>query len=98
MYIVKSVDKDDVIYIGKAGTVDKSKKLTNQNILGRLINTRSKNFTSNTWFSKLFEKYGPFVVEYIIVQLPLTPAFVESFLLQAYFNEHGFLPQENKEL
>jgi hypothetical protein len=96
VYIVRCRDTGEVLYIGKSGTV-KHGSFKEQDIRGRLTNRR-KGISSVQWFRDLAEK-GALVVEYVfLAATPLSPAFVEALLLQAYLNEHGRLPNCNDTL
>ena len=99
VYIVRQRDTQEVLYIGKNGTVDsygEYKKQT-QDIPGRLTNTRGT-FNPNVWFRNLLQEKGALKIEYIFLPTSKSPSFVEKALLQAYLNEFNHLPYKNKEL
>jgi len=97
VYIVRQLDTQEVLYIGKSGTIDSYGKFKKQDILGRLTNTRRKD-NSNIWFRNLLQKKGPLKIEYIFLPTLKSPSFVEKALLQAYLNEYNHLPYKNQEL
>lgn len=98
VYIVRCRKSNQVIYIGKGGTIRQDGNFRGQDICGRLTNTRGKNNANDT-FLEYYKNYGPLRIEYfILLDKELCPAIVEAFLLQAYLKEHGHLPKENKEL
>jgi hypothetical protein len=96
VYIVRKLDTREVVYIGKGGTIDQQGQFKDQDLPVRLRNSRGK-ISANQWFRELVEERGALVVEYLVVEAPVTPAYVEATLLQAYFVEHKRLPPKNKE-
>lgn len=99
VYIVRQRDTQDILYIGKSGTIDSNGKYKKQiqDIPIRLTNVRGTN-NSNVWFRNLLNDKGPLKIEYIFLPESKSPSFVEKLLLQAYLNEYRQLPYENKEL
>ena len=96
VYVIRATDESVVLYIGKAGTVAKDGTIKNQNLPGRLTNTRGSKVSSKDWFGRLLAQHGPLVVEYVILQSsPVSPALAEAKLLQAFLNDFGRLPCEN---
>lgn len=96
VYIVRKKCTREVLYIGKSGTIDSEGNLKKQDIPARLKNVRKRE-KKDISFNNVFDKYGPVVIEYIILtEKNQLPTYVESLLLQAYFNEHGTIPRENK--
>ena len=97
-YLVRQRETGEVLYIGKGGTVDADGRLKNQDVRGRLRNTKGR-LGANDWARSLVEEKGAFVVEYIfLTMVPRSPAFVEATLLQEYLNANGRLPYRNKAL
>ena len=99
VYIVRKQDTQEVLYIGKSGTVDSNGEYKNQtqDIPGRLTNIRGI-FKSNDWFRNLLQEKGTLKIEYIFLPTSKSPSFVEKALLQAYLNEYSCLPYKNNEL
>jgi len=97
IYAIRRQKDDEVIYIGKSGTITNSGRFKGQNILGRLTNIRGKT-PSNIWFYELFDEQGPLLIEYVFLPILKSPALVESLLLQSFLNEFRRLPIKNKSL
>ena len=97
IYIVCQKSTNQVLYIGKSGTINKQGEFSKQDIPGRLTNTKD-GISSNEWFRSLVSAKGAVVVEYVFLdKMPASPALAESILLQAYLDEHGQLPYRNNE-
>lgn len=96
VYVVRSRSSPDaVLYVGKAGTVTPDGGFKDQDLPGRLMNTRGTE-SSKSWFSKLCDANGPLIIEYILLEsTPISPALAESRLLQAFLNDNGRLPCAN---
>ncbi len=95
VYVVHQCKTREVLYIGKSGTIESRGKFKGQEIPGRLTNVKGK-ICPNEWFRDLLRKKGPLVIEYIFLPTSISPALIESVLLQAYLNEHHRLPYRNK--
>jgi hypothetical protein len=89
-------EKNETIYIGKAGTIKNDGSLKAQDIPGRLTAPRHKS-NGNEWWSAQFNKYGPLKIEYICLpdKSAIAPALLEAHLIQAFLNQYGRLPKEN---
>jgi len=98
----------EVLYIGKGGTLESDARYNDQDVIGRICNTRSKGKTANQWFKDM-KRCGRICIEIICIDVVdgnnrtpqcklLTPAFIESLLLSCYLYERGKLPQFNCEL
>jgi len=99
IYIVKYQENNEVIYIGKGGSIDEHGHFGKQDIPERLINTRKGNKSANATFLEYYNNGGPLRIEYFVLpDKELCPGMVEAFLLQAYLKEHGCLPKKNKKL
>lgn len=98
VYVVRQRDTQEVLYIGKSGTIDSKGQFKGQDIPGRLKNVKGRDVSANKWFRDLFQERGPLVIEYIFLSTSKSPAFVEATLIQAYLNEHHRLPYRNKSL
>lgn len=97
VYIVRQRNTQEVLYIGKSGTIDSHGKFKKQDIPGRLTNIRGTD-NPNVQFRNLLQEKGPLKIEYIFLPTSKSPSFVEKSLLQAYLNEYNHLPYKNKEL
>jgi hypothetical protein len=97
VYIVRSAADDSVLYIGIGGSVMANGTLKGQDIVERLRNVRDGRIPADTWFRELLSR-GPLRIQYFLCLPPVSPAFLEALLLQAYLNEHGRLPEKNRRL
>jgi len=97
IYVIRRQKNDEVLYIGKSGTITNIGKFKGQDILGRLTNIRGET-PSNVWFSELFDEQGPLLIEYVFLSILKSPTLIESLLLQSFLNEFGHLPLKNKSL
>jgi hypothetical protein len=98
VYVVRHRDTQEVLYIGKGGTIDFQGKFKRQNILKRLRNVKEGNISADIWFRNLLQEKGPLIIEYIFLLTSKSPALIEAALLQAYLNEYHCLPYKNKSL
>jgi hypothetical protein len=98
VYVIRHRETSAVLYVGKAGTVTQEGKLKDQDLLGRLTNTRGRE-SSRTWFASLCAANGPLMVEYVLLDAtPISPTTAEATLLQAFLNDTGRLQCGNKTL
>ena len=98
VYLIRQSDCGAMLYIGKGGTVRGDGVFKGQDVPGRLRNVRGDDVGADHWFRELLLEMGPLIVEYLIVEPPIAPAFVEAALLQAYLVEHQRLPLKNSAL
>lgn len=99
VYIVRYQESNEVIYVGKGGTIEQDGNFGKQDMPERLINTRNGNKTANATFLEYYNNGGPLRIQYFLLpDKELCPGMIEAFLLQAYLKEHGHLPKKNKEL
>jgi hypothetical protein len=97
VYVIRQQSTHEVLYIGKSGTINRQGRFKDQDIPGRLKNTKDK-LSAKEWFGSLVQKKGALVIEYVfLAPSPKSPALVEAMLLQAYLNENGCLPLRNNE-
>ena len=97
VYLIREKKSSEILYIGKAGSVDNNGDFKKQTIFGRLKNKKGGK-SSNIWIKNLFERKGTLIIEYILLpdtKNP-TPAFIEALLLQAFLNDKNRLPLKNK--
>ena len=98
VYIVRILDSKQIIYIGKAGSICNDGNFKRQDLQSRLKNTRGSQ-DSQTWFRNLVQSFGALRITYIVCNdRTLSPAFVETLLLQAFLNDFECLPAKNKSL
>ncbi len=95
VYLIRQRESGAILYIGKGGTLRRDGQFKGQDVPGRLRNVRQGDIGADHWFRELLRKMGPLVVEYLVVEPPIAPAFVEVELLQAYLVEHHALPPMN---
>lgn len=96
VYVI-SDPNDEVVYIGKAGTIKQNGSYKKQNISKRLKNIRDKQ-DSNDYFKDYMEdKELDSLTFTCIVTVPTKlPGFVEADLVQKFFDEEKILPLLNK--
>lgn len=98
VYVVRRMNNNEILYIGKAGTVNVKGQFRSQDLPSRLTNRRGSE-SSEIWFKRMVEEEGAIMVEYVILSVsPHSPAFVEATLLQAFLNQENKLPRYNKSL
>lgn len=98
IYIIYKNEKvyENIIYIGKAGEIDNIGSVKKQGLLKRLSNTRDKK-TANEYFKDLFdEDIKLLIIEYYENPESFIPSFVESSLIQEYYQTFQKLPLLNK--
>lgn len=98
VYLIRRRHDRTILYIGKAGTIGRDGQFKGQDIPGRLRNVRDGDIGADQWFRQLLLEAGPVAIEYIVLVLPVAPAYVEASLLQAYLVEYGRLPLRNSVL
>ena len=98
VYLIRQKVNREILYIGKGGTVCGDGSLKEQDIRGRLRNVRSNDLGADHWLRELLDEMGSLIVEYLIIDAPIAPAYVEAALLQAFLVEHNRLPLKNIEL
>jgi hypothetical protein len=98
VYITRQKSTNQILYVGKGGTINDQGTFKRQDIPGRLTNRKGK-ISSNEWFKTLLSEKGVLVIEYLFLnKTPISPAVVEAVLLQAYLNEYRQLPYRSNEL
>jgi hypothetical protein len=95
VYLVWQKQQRTILYLGKAGTLDGYGNYKGQDIIGRLLNVRGEG-SSDAWFATAVQQYGPLSLEYIVLDPPIAPAFVEAVLLQTHLSQFGHLPALNR--
>lgn len=97
VYVVYRQTPDDILYVGKAGTLDGSGRFKDQDLPGRLANVRGK-VPAEEWFRDLVNQHGPIKIKYFVLDQRCSPALVEAALLQLYLDTRGRLPNGNHHL
>ncbi len=98
IYIVRRCNDEEILYIGKSGTVNRQGRFGKQDLPRRLTNRRG-NIFAEEWFYRMTQAEGRIRVEYVtLMPMPQSPALVEATLLQTYLNVRGCLPPYNKSL
>ncbi len=96
VYVVRQKTSNDVLYVGKSGSIDRRGQFKSQDIPARLKNVKPNGAPANAWFGSLVEEKGPLSVHYVLLErTPVSPALAEAILLQAYLDENGCLPYRN---
>ena len=102
VYLIFSVQnyQQELIYIGKAGTIKNNGEFSKQKLRGRLKAKQSKK-TRQKYFTELVEKekYDTLKIFWFVTfkeNLNFLPSFVENELLQQYFVSRQRLPYLNK--
>lgn len=98
VYVIRRRLDQSILYIGKGGTIGGDGQFKGQDVPGRLRNVRGGDIGADQWFRELLSEAGPVTIEYVVLTLPITPAYVEVSLLQAYLVEYRRLPPKNSEL
>jgi len=93
--------QQELIYIGKAGTIKNNGEFSEQKLRGRLKAKQSKK-TRQQYFTELVEneKYDNLKIFWFVTfkdNLKFLPSFVENELLQQYFESRLILPKLNKQ-
>lgn len=88
---------DNIIYIGKAGTVEQKGIFKGQALIGRLTNSRN-NQSSRPYFREKFMN-NPGINKLVImcckVNKQFIPSYLEACLIQDYYNHKKTLPEWN---
>lgn len=90
--------EDEIVYIGKAGTVNQDGTFKKQGLRRRLTNQHHGRRREDYFITKI-EKDG---IDYIDIwwyelKSGVIPGYVEGLLIQEYFNKSGKLPIWNKD-
>lgn len=88
--------EDEIVYIGKAGTVNQDGTFKKQGLRRRLTN-QHHGIRREDYFKTKIEEDG---IEHIVIrwyelESGVIPGYVEGLLIQVYFNEYGLLPKWN---
>lgn len=98
VYVVKSASTQEIVYIGKSGTVRQNGTFGEQDLPGRLT-ANEGHAPRKLEFERRVKQYGELAIEYVIIDHHSElPGYSEARLLQSYFDEYRCLPVDNKEL
>src|SRR5215471_20539894 len=87
VYVVRRTVDDEVVYIGKGGTIKTDGSFKNQDVPGRLKAMRGDT-PSDRWFASACTDCRALRVEYLFLTAsPWSPALAEAKLLQAFLHE-----------
>jgi hypothetical protein len=96
VYLVRAADSQEVVYIGKAGTLTTSGTFKDQDVPGRLKAERGR-VSSTEWFARVCQEEGPLTVEYVLAtDLNNSPSYLEATLLQSFLCDNRRLPRLNR--
>lgn len=98
VYLVRQKTTNNIIYVGKAGTVRQDGTFKDQDLKKRLVN-REKGKSRKEIFGMRVTNHGELLIEYVVFKSNLLiPGYIEARLLQAYFDENKKLPVDNASL
>ena len=100
IYVISSITPSKIVYFGKAGTVANNGQMKEQGLLKRLTNKQGKVSRVKFFKMQIEEKYPSGLhFEWFVTfdghSNSVLPVLAEAQLLQAYFSEHGGLPDMN---
>ena len=101
VYVIVNPEKDDeILYIGKGGTIKNNGSFGNQKVQGRILATRVNNLPAHNWYTEIMDKYKIDALGFYILYTPknISPALLEVTSLNYFWVQNGFLPSENKAL
>lgn len=105
VYIISAIQstKKKIIYVGKAGSMNTDGTMKSQGIRGRLKNVGTDNISRNIIFQQVIQEnnYDMLEILWIITFDEFhkdLPAYIETKLLQAYYERTGHLPNMNKSI
>lgn len=99
VYIIYNPNQE-IVYIGKGGSIKQNGSKTKQGVKNRLLNGRGKNnLTNGNYFkNRMIESEYKFItIEYIIVEDGIIPAWKEANLVQEFYEKNHKLPLWNSE-
>ena len=95
VYIIYN-SKDEIVYIGKAGTVNQDGTFKKQGLHKRLTNQNHGTRREKDFLSKIEEDGIDYIdIKWYELTSGVIPGYVEGVLIQEYFNKHGELPSWN---
>lgn len=87
----------EIVYIGKAGTINQDGTFKKQGLRRRLNNQHHGMRREDYFISKIEENnLDHIIIKWYEVNPRVIPGSVEGMLIQEYFNKHGELPPWNE--
>lgn len=98
VYVVRQKSTNQVIYVGKAGTMQQGGTYKKQDLQERLVN-RENGQARQVVFGQRVVDHGELLIEYVVLKSKsLISGYIEARLLQAYFDDNQKLPIDNASL
>lgn len=99
IYAICDSDSQQVLYIGKAGTIQNNGTFKNQNLNGRLKAPRGKYNSSYLYFQNVMNdnSYDSLILVAIYSNPNTPPAYLESMSMFQFLNQNNCLPTLNNE-
>lgn len=96
VYIIYN-SKGEIVYIGKAGTINQDGTFKKQGLCRRLNNQHHGMSREDYFKSKIEENnLDHIIIKWYEVNPRVIPGSAEGMLIQEYFNKHGELPPWNE--
>ena len=96
VYIIYN-SKGEIVYIGKAGTINQDGTFKKQGLRRRLNNQHHGMRREDYFISKIEENnLDHIIIKWYEVNPRVIPGSAEGMLIQEYFNKHGELPPWNE--
>ena len=87
----------EIVYIGKAGTINQDGTFKKQGLRRRLNNQHHGMRREDYFISKIEENnLDHIIIKWYEVNPRVIPGYAEGMLIQEYFNKHGELPPWNE--
>jgi len=103
VYIIYSVrgNQEDIVYIGKAGTMTNDGTFKSQGIKNRLKAVGANNISRGIYFQNIIEEFSFDKLKFVWIitfdeHIKEIPGYSEIRLIQSYYNHHNKLPLLNK--
>ena len=95
VYIIYN-SKNEIVYIGKAGTVNQDGTFKKQGLRKRLTNQHHGIRREDYFISKIADEEIDYIdIKWYELTSGVIPGYIEGMLIQEYFNKHGELPSWN---
>ena len=96
VYIIYN-SKGEIVYIGKAGTINQDGTFKKQGLRRRLNNQHHGMRREDYFISKIEENnLDHIIIKWYEVNHGVIPGYAEGILIQEYFNKYGELPPWNE--
>jgi hypothetical protein len=100
VYVVCNKMNNEILYIGKAGTIKNDGSFKDQNLNGRLLASRGNKYSSSyKYFKHKMNQHNIEIIEIYAIYTNMNnpPAFIEAFSINHFFNLNKRLPLLNDE-